>query len=65
MICLLILKDAIMLNDMEIAKKTINDRLSTIHIDTLQTVRDNTFEVLVWKQTIKGKTSEINRKIRR
>ena len=47
------LKDAIMVNDMETAKETIKKSLTTIHTDALQTVRENTFEVLVWgEQTI-------------
>lgn len=55
-----VLKDAITADDMETAKETIKESLSTIHTDTLQTVRENTFEVLVWgEQTIKNAKSKL------
>ena len=56
-----ILKDAIMANDMEATKKTINDSLTTIHNNSLQTVRENTFEVLVWgEKTLKNAKSKLS-----
>jgi len=59
-----VLKDTIITNDMETAKETIKDSLSTIYTDTLQIVRESTFEALVWgEQTIKKAKSNLAKTI--